>query len=83
MRSGSIRFRLSNLVFIFPLFDRATRIRFVRGKRMDCEHLPAIKEIVPGLAIWSMIPQQKACLQETIHRLREVAHGYAKADAEQ
>ncbi len=50
---------------------------------MDCEHLPAIKEIVPGLAIWSMIPQQKACPKETIHRLWEVAHGYAKADAGQ
>jgi hypothetical protein len=50
---------------------------------MDREHLPATKEIVPGFAIWSMIPQQKACPQETIHRLWEVAHGYAKADAGQ
>jgi hypothetical protein len=48
---------------------------------MDREQLLATKEIVPGLALWSMIPQQKACPQETIHRLREVHHGYAKADA--
>lgn len=50
---------------------------------MDREHLPATKEIVPDSAIWSMIPQQKVCPQETIQRLREVAHGYAKPDAEQ
>jgi hypothetical protein len=50
---------------------------------MDREQLPPTKEIVPGFAIWSMIPRQKACPQETIHRLREVAHGYAKAHAEQ
>jgi hypothetical protein len=50
---------------------------------MDREHLPTTKEIVPGFAIWSMIPQQQACSQEIIHRLREVAHGYAKPDAEQ
>jgi hypothetical protein len=50
---------------------------------MDREQLPATKEIVRGFAIWSMIPQRKVCPQETIQRLREVAHGYAKADAEQ
>jgi hypothetical protein len=50
---------------------------------MGREHLPATNEIVPGFAIWSKIPQQKACPQETIHELREVHHGYAKADAGQ
>jgi hypothetical protein len=50
---------------------------------MDREQLQEAKEVALGFANWSMIRQRKACPQETIHRLREVHHGYAKADAGQ
>jgi len=50
---------------------------------MNREPLRAANEIVSCLVVWSMIPQRKACPQETFHRLQEVDHGYVTADADQ